>query len=40
MTINEMIHTIMELNKLGDTDGNIARNWELCWWMCVHCAEY
>ena len=39
MTIDEMIREIMELNKLGDPDGNIARDWELMWFLCVHCSE-
>lgn len=40
MTINEIIHEAFNLCKLGDTDGNIDREWEFSWWMCVHCSEY
>lgn len=39
MTTNEIIHEIMEINVFGDSDGNIARDWELMWFLTVHYAD-
>ena len=39
MTINEIILTVNEITKLGDPEGNYARNIELCIWLETHQGE-